>query len=100
VGQIRLGAWQTAPQVLSPRRLALVALAAALAGCAALSAGCSVTPAGASSSASRTSATGPITFATGQVDTGYLRPLIAIWNASHPAQKVTPIYLPDDADDQ
>ena len=46
------------------------------------------------------SATGPITFATGKVDTGYLRPLIADWNHQHPAQKVTTIYLPDDADDQ
>jgi multiple sugar transport system substrate-binding protein len=100
VGQVRLGVRRTAPPVPNPRRLAVVALAAALAGCAALSAGCSVAPAGASSAAGRTSATGPITFATGQVDTGYLRPLIAIWNASHPAQKVTPIYLPDDADDQ
>jgi multiple sugar transport system substrate-binding protein len=46
------------------------------------------------------SATGPITFATGRVDTSYLRPLIAEWNQRHPAQKVTAIYLPDDADDQ
>ena len=28
------------------------------------------------------------------------RPLIAEWNTAHPTQKVTPIYLPDDADDQ
>jgi len=48
----------------------------------------------------RNSATGPITFATGKVDTGYLRPLITDWNQRHPAQKVTTIYLPDDADDQ
>jgi multiple sugar transport system substrate-binding protein len=46
------------------------------------------------------SATGPITFATGKVDTGYLRPLITEWNQQHPTQKVTAIYLPDDADDQ
>ncbi|HEY2507331.1 MAG TPA: ABC transporter substrate-binding protein [Streptosporangiaceae bacterium] len=44
--------------------------------------------------------TGPITFATGKVDTGYLKALTARWNASHPGQKVTVIYLPDDADDQ
>src|SRR5215469_1305851 len=44
--------------------------------------------------------TGPITFATGRVDTSYLAPLVAQWNAAHPGQKVTPIYLPDDADDQ
>jgi multiple sugar transport system substrate-binding protein len=59
-----------------------------------------VSPAGATSTAARISGTGPITFATGQVDTGYVQPLIARWNASHPTQKVTPIYLPDDADDQ
>ncbi len=54
------------------------------------------------SAAARTSAgaTGPITFATGKVDTGYLRPLIVEWNTRYPRQKVTPIYLPDDADDQ
>jgi multiple sugar transport system substrate-binding protein len=46
------------------------------------------------------SPTGPITFATGKVDTGYLGPLIAIWDRQNPRQKVTPIYLPDDADDQ
>jgi multiple sugar transport system substrate-binding protein len=46
------------------------------------------------------SATGPITFATGKVGTGYLRPLITEWNQQHPTQKVTAIYLPDDADDQ
>jgi multiple sugar transport system substrate-binding protein len=78
------------------------ALAAASAAAAALAlAGCAiVAPAGASSAAAPISGTGPITFATGQVDTGYLRPLIAVWNAAHPTQKVTPIYLPDDADDQ
>jgi multiple sugar transport system substrate-binding protein len=53
-----------------------------------------------SGSTARISATGPITFATGKVDTGYLRPLIAEWNSAHPKQQVTPIYLPDDADDQ
>jgi multiple sugar transport system substrate-binding protein len=46
------------------------------------------------------SASGPITFATGKVDTGYLKPLIAEWNKHNPTQKVTPVYLPDDADDQ
>ena len=46
------------------------------------------------------SASGPITFATGKVDTGYLKPLIGEWNKHNPTQKVTPIYLPDDADDQ
>ncbi len=67
-------------------------------------AGCSLaSPAGAVSAASTAapiSGTGPITFATGKLDTGYLAPLIARWNAAHPTQKVTPIYLPDDSDDQ
>lgn len=81
----RLGRWLPA--------VALAALAAIG------SAGCSV-QSPASAAAARISATGPITFATGKIDTGYLRPLIASWNAAHPGQKVTPIYLPDDADDQ
>jgi multiple sugar transport system substrate-binding protein len=79
-------------------RLQALLAAAAAAGLALLSAGCA---AGApASAAARISATGPITFATGKVDTGYLGPLIATWNLAHPGQKVTPIYLPDDADDQ
>jgi len=57
-------------------------------------------PTGNPGSTARLEATGPITFATGKVDTGYLAPLIAQWNGQHPRQKVTPIYLPDDADDQ
>jgi multiple sugar transport system substrate-binding protein len=73
---------------------AAAAAAVALAGCSVVS------PAGAASTTAHISGTGPITFATGQVDTGYVRPLIARWNAAHPTQKVTPIYLPDDADDQ
>jgi multiple sugar transport system substrate-binding protein len=43
---------------------------------------------------------GPITFATGKVDTGYLQPLISRWDRQFPRQRVTPIYLPDDANDQ
>jgi len=83
------------------RQLALAAgIAAAISAAAAL-AGCTLeTPASATSSATAISGTGPITFATGQVDTGYLRPLIDAWNSAHPGQRVTPIYLPDDADDQ
>lgn len=71
----------------------LTLAAAALAGCAA------VPPAAAGSTPSL-SGVGPITFATGQVDTGYLPQLVAGWNAAHPRQHVTVIYLPDDADDQ
>lgn len=78
-----------------PARHALAAalFAVAIAGCTLIS------PAGATSTADITGS-GPITFATGKVDTGYLQPLIDKWNAAHPAQKVTPLYLPDDADDQ
>jgi multiple sugar transport system substrate-binding protein len=43
---------------------------------------------------------GPITFATGKVDTGYLQPLISQWDQRFPGQRVIPIYLPDDANDQ
>jgi multiple sugar transport system substrate-binding protein len=74
------------------------ALAVAL---TALTASCSVLPATASAQPTRAlGGTGPITFATGKVDTGYLGPLVAQWNRQHPRQHVTPIYLPDDADDQ
>ena len=89
-----------------PRLRAITVLALScgvVTGCAVVSAagetGTGVPAAGVAAPA-RTSATGPITFATGKVDTGYLRPLIAEWNQQHPAQKVTTIYLPDDADDQ
>ena len=85
-------------------RLAVLAASCALAGgCALVSA---ADPAGSGALASgpgtsaRISPTGPITFAIGKVDTGYLGPLIAEWNRQSPRQKVTPIYLPDDADDQ
>jgi multiple sugar transport system substrate-binding protein len=100
------------PRAALPRRHLRVAmvLAASLAiACLALG-GCSlISAAGATGnegpadgpvSPARVSATGPITFATGKVDTGYLRPLITEWNQQHPTQKVTTIYLPDDADDQ
>jgi multiple sugar transport system substrate-binding protein len=73
----------------------------AAAGSALLIAGCTVS-AGSSSVGGRPadSGTGPISFATGQVDTGYLQPLVSQWNARHPGQRVMPIYLPDDANDQ
>src|ERR1039457_4747879 len=63
-----------------------------LAGCtAARSAGTAVRP---------VSLRGPITFATGTLGTGYLPGLVAQWNAGHPRQRVTVIYLPADADVQ
>jgi multiple sugar transport system substrate-binding protein len=81
------------------RRLAAVGLATlAVAG---LAAGCSAVPAAtADQPGTSLSGVGPITFATGRVDTGYLPALVARWNATHPRQRVTVIYLPDDADDQ
>jgi multiple sugar transport system substrate-binding protein len=44
---------------------------------------------------------GPITFATGKLDTSsYLPGLIRQWNSAHPAQRVTVVPLPNEADDQ
>jgi multiple sugar transport system substrate-binding protein len=78
------------------------ALAAALAACL-LAAGCAAAAApGPAAGATRASisGTGPITFATGKLDTGYLGGLVRQWNAAHPRQRVTVIYLPDDSDEQ
>jgi multiple sugar transport system substrate-binding protein len=68
-------------------------------GIAALLGGCI---GGAGTTATRTSSGfGPINFAVGKLDTDkYLRPLVNQWNASHPKQKVTVIYLPNGSDDQ
>jgi multiple sugar transport system substrate-binding protein len=77
------------------------ALATAVSSCAVFAAaGPAAVPTANPVSTAGLEATGPITFATGKVDTGYLAPLIAQWNGQNPRQKVTPIYLPDDADDQ
>jgi len=107
--------WQKADQVrLTRLGTRLAALPPALTGlttalrclgcavvCCAVAAGCAVVPsASAAGGAASLSGVGPITFATGKVDTGYLKQLTAEWNAAHPRQKVTVIYLPDDADDQ
>lgn len=83
----------------APRGLTRCSFAAV--GAALLVAGCAGT-AGPTPAAGRPAdaGIGPISFATGQVDTGYLQPLVSQWNARHPAQRVTPIYLPDDANDQ
>ncbi len=75
-------------------RLAAACLAVLIAGCS------SAAVTGPADRPPANSGLGPITFATGKVDTGYLQPLISQWNAQHPTQRVTPIYLPDDADDQ
>jgi multiple sugar transport system substrate-binding protein len=84
-----------------PRALGAAVGIALIGLCCVLVAGCAVVPtASAAGAASSLSGIGPITFATGKVDTGYLTQLTAAWNAAHPKQKVTVIYLPDDADDQ
>jgi multiple sugar transport system substrate-binding protein len=72
----------------------------AAAGSALLIAGCTVSSGSSAAGRPADSGIGPISFATGQVDTGYLQPLVSQWNARHPGQRVTPIYLPDDANDQ
>jgi len=77
------------------RYLFVIAVGAALALTA-----CSVPSKTTTEAAQVDNGSGPITFATGKVDTGYLQPLISQWNERFPAQRVTPIYLPDDADDQ
>jgi multiple sugar transport system substrate-binding protein len=66
-----------------------------------LAAGCGASASSRSASDGPTVATsGPITLATGPDLTGYMHPLVDKWNASHPAEKVTLLELPDAADDQ
>jgi multiple sugar transport system substrate-binding protein len=72
---------------------ACLALGAWAAGCAA-----AASPAG--GSAPLTDGIGPITFAIGSDDISWLTPVIAEWNSSHPGQRVTPLYLPEAANDQ
>jgi multiple sugar transport system substrate-binding protein len=83
-------------------RVVAVAAACLALGVAAVSlAGC--TPAaGASStgSSSLTNGIGPITFAIGSDDITWLTPVLNAWNASHPGQRVSPLYLPEAANDQ
>lgn len=93
----------------SPGRLPLAARTATAvlaAGCAAagcVAAGCAAAApaAGPTGTTVRSvSGRGPITFATGKLGSGYLPSLVADWNAGHPRQRVTVIYLPADADEQ
>jgi multiple sugar transport system substrate-binding protein len=66
-----------------------------------LAAGCDMSFTSHSANDGPTVATsGPITLATGPDLTGYMHPLVDKWNASHPAEKVTLLELPDAADDQ
>jgi multiple sugar transport system substrate-binding protein len=86
----------------------LTGVLAAAAACLAVTlatatAGCS-SPAGAAGGAggasSLTDGIGPITFAIGSDDISWLSPVLTAWNASHPDQRVTPLYLPEAANDQ
>src|SRR4051794_29453896 len=66
-----------------------------------LAAGCGVSgPSHAASDGPSVATSGPITLATGPDFTGYMRSLVDKWNASHRAEKVTLLELPDAADDQ
>jgi multiple sugar transport system substrate-binding protein len=78
--------------------LAVTAAAvASLAGCTPASGAAS---SGAGRSPSLTDGIGPITFAIGSDDISWLTPELKAWNASHPGQRVTPLYLPEAANDQ
>lgn len=70
------------------------AAVASLAGCTTAS---GATPGG---SPSLTSGIGPITFAIGSDDISWLTPVLRAWNAQNPGQRVTPLFLPEAANDQ
>jgi multiple sugar transport system substrate-binding protein len=75
----------------------IVAAVASLAGCTPASGAASSASDG---SSSLTNGIGPITFAIGSDDISWLTPVLKAWNASHPGQRVTPLYLPEAANDQ
>jgi multiple sugar transport system substrate-binding protein len=80
-----------------------VAAVVSLAGCTPASGAASSTAGGTGGtdgSTSLTSGIGPITFAIGSDDISWLTPVLNAWNASHPGQRVTPLYLPEAANDQ
>jgi multiple sugar transport system substrate-binding protein len=74
-----------------------VAAVVSLAGCTPASGAAS---SGSGASPSQTAEVGPITFAIGSDDISWLTPVLNAWNASHPGQRVTPLYLPEAANDQ
>src|ERR1700722_3242503 len=74
-----------------------VAAVVSLAGCTPASGAASSASGG---SKSLTNGIGPITFAIGSDDISWLTPVLHAWNASHPGQRVTPLYLPEAANDQ
>jgi len=82
--------------------LAVAAACLAVSAAAVLSlAGCAPASGAASSrSSSLTDGIGPITFAIGSDDIAWLKPVLKAWNARHPGQRVTPLYLPEAANDQ
>jgi multiple sugar transport system substrate-binding protein len=65
-----------------------------------LTAGTAGCTSGGAGSAPSTNGIGPITFAIGRDDSGWLTSVIARWNKAYPTQKVTPLLLPEAANDQ
>ena len=63
-------------------------------------AGCTSGNAEPAGSAPSTNGIGPITFAIGQDDSSWLTGVIARWNREYPTQQVTPLLLPQAANDQ
>src|SRR3984885_12213409 len=90
------GALAVAAACLAVTAAAVVSLA----GCTPASGAASSTSGGSGGSPSLTSGIGPITFALGSDDISWLTPVLNSWNASHPRQRVTPLYLPEAANDQ
>jgi trehalose/maltose transport system substrate-binding protein len=90
------GALTAAAACLAVTAAAVVSLA----GCTPASGAASSAAGGTGGATSLTSGIGPITFAIGSDDISWLTPVLSAWNASHPGQRVTPLYLPEAANDQ
>jgi multiple sugar transport system substrate-binding protein len=88
--------------MVTSMRRAMVRMGAIAAGLllTAGTAGCTADAASPAGSAPSTNGIGPITFAIGQDDSGWLTPVIARWNKKYPTQQVTPLLLPQAANDQ
>jgi multiple sugar transport system substrate-binding protein len=98
---MRCSSTEPSPRRSSRRRAAALALVAVLVAVLAGATGCTVP--GTAQAVTRSDALtgeGPITFVTGADTSGYIQPLLNRWNAAHPAEKVTLVQLPADADDQ
>ena len=85
--------------VVARMRRAMPAIAVAAAALVFL-AGCTSGGPSPGGSAPSTNGIGPITFAIGKDDSGWLQGVITGWNKLHPDQKVTPLLLPEAANDQ